>query len=81
MSKDTDKHLKSIAKSLEQVVHLLKGDRPGVLKEPARQEPEPYKIYYGEKGNSTQLHIDKESVYSIADAVSEGVIQEEKEQE
>ena len=62
MSKDTEKHLKSIAKSLEQVVHLLKGDRPGVLKEPAT------------------IELDAEALKVLSDAVSEGIIQEEKEQ-
>lgn len=63
MSKDTDKHLKSIAKSLEQVVHLLKGDRPGVLKEPA------------------QVHIGNDTLLAIADAISEGIILEDEEEQ
>lgn len=36
MSKDTENSLKRIAKSLEEVVSLLKGDRQGVLTEPAQ---------------------------------------------
>jgi len=63
VTKDTERSLRSIAKSLEQVVHLLKGDRPGVLKEPAT------------------IEFDAEALKTLADAVSEGIIQEEKEQE
>lgn len=63
MTQSTEKSLRSIAKSLEQVVHLLKGDRPGVLKEPAT------------------IELDAEALKALSDAVSEGIIQEEKEQE
>lgn len=38
VSKDTERHLKSIAKSLKELVSLQKGDRKGVLTEPAEIE-------------------------------------------